>query len=197
MARCRTAAASVQPKASDSSMACCSRSQPWRFPSASNSIIARVPAGGPCRSRKLCHKRSKLSGQRPRSRHCCRDSIPPVRPACVPARRDNAPDRAPVDDGSSCVRAAPRTPAPAKPRHRLAATSLAGVPGFRGVEYQFVRTFTQPLPSTTGKLVSANSNPSAGNGSRCSRSIRMASPTVCGLPVIRRCSSAPQPSSKS
>lgn len=33
--------------------------------------MARVPAARPWRSARLCHSRSKLAGQRPRSRHCC------------------------------------------------------------------------------------------------------------------------------
>ena len=64
--------------------------------------------------------------------------------------------------------------------------------GRDGIKIKFVRTFTQPLPSTVGKLVSANSNPSAESGSKCSRSIRIASPTGIAFPAIRRCSSCRQ-----
>src|SRR5438552_12616059 len=53
------------------------------------------------------------------------DSILPVRPACAPARRDSAPDRAPVRSVRNYARVAPRTLAPAKLRHRPAAASPA------------------------------------------------------------------------
>jgi len=120
-------------------------------------------------------------------------STPPAPPACALAHRGSAPDRAPAGNARSCARVAPRTFAPAISRRKWAAASPArACPAGAGSKYQWVRTLTQTLPSTTGKLVSASSNSSAGKGSRCSRSIRRASPTVCGLPVIRRCSSARQ-----
>src|SRR6266498_1090667 len=78
VSKCRTAAVSVQPKASAFSTACCRRSQPCRLPSVSKSIISRVPGCLPCRSCKLSQSRSKLSGQRPRSRHC-RSGLDPAR----------------------------------------------------------------------------------------------------------------------
>src|SRR5207245_4540973 len=43
--------------------------------------------------------------------------------------------------------------------------------------------------TVTGVQTCALPISSAGNGSRCSRSIPMALPTGCGLPAIRRCSS--------
>src|ERR1035441_1019976 len=54
------------------------------------------------------------------------DSIPPALPVSSPARRDSAPDRAPAHSARNCARAAPRTPVPARSRHKPAAVSLVG-----------------------------------------------------------------------
>jgi hypothetical protein len=69
-------------------------------------------------------------------------------------------------------------------------------PGQSGVEYQLVFTLTRPLPSTTsGYRISSIGNLSSASGSRCDRSISLASPTVMFLPLMVRSRLAMQPAS--